>query len=541
MCRIVVLAREMPGTGSAADTRVTECASLPLLSAETSEALAAVRGRRANVVVWNARSEHRLLSLPHGTYERVWADARARLRDEGRSLRGMLLDVAPASSPDRQTGDQAVMLATASIGEVSAALRPVLSAGIRVGSVLTPPAALLSLARLRGTTSTPGAFEAYVALDETEAFVAVIRDLRLVDACRLPWGYLEHGEQEAFVRSRDDLAARLAADLHGLVEACRQEGSALEQIAICSGLPDLRSMTAGLVECLDIEVEPLDSLFGINPVHLADRAGELHDSMAGLRLAWAAAADGHPPLDLYRTRRRHEVRKMVARGAVAAGVAAGLGFGWLVQNWWPAVPAVTAGAPGQDRPRASPGPRLADPVPAAIARAAARPTPPLVRPRPAVQPALVAAAAQPAFVAPAAQPAFVAPAAQPVSLPARAQDVLDRAAVRLAPPRLAAGPVREEVPQAAPVPARLLTARPAAAMERPALPAAPGAEVALGFDATLGTILYSDDRRLAIVDGRIVGEGDLVGDVRVVEITSSAVLFRDPQGRLRRLTIGVSR
>jgi hypothetical protein len=58
------------------------------------------------------------------------------------------------------------------------------------------------------------------------------------------------------------------------------------------------------------------------------------------------------------------------------------------------------------------------------------------------------------------------------------------------------------------------------------------------FDAVLGTILYSPDRKLAIVNGRIVGPGDEVNGARIVDITQSTVLLRDAQGRLRSLTLG---
>ena len=58
------------------------------------------------------------------------------------------------------------------------------------------------------------------------------------------------------------------------------------------------------------------------------------------------------------------------------------------------------------------------------------------------------------------------------------------------------------------------------------------------FDAVLGTILYSPDRKLAIVNGRIVGPGDAVNGARIVDITPGTVLLRDAQGRLRSLTLG---
>jgi hypothetical protein len=62
--------------------------------------------------------------------------------------------------------------------------------------------------------------------------------------------------------------------------------------------------------------------------------------------------------------------------------------------------------------------------------------------------------------------------------------------------------------------------------------------VALPFDAVLGSILYSPDRKLAIIDGRIVGPGDEVRGARVIDITPAAVMLRDAQGRLRRLALG---
>jgi hypothetical protein len=66
-------------------------------------------------------------------------------------------------------------------------------------------------------------------------------------------------------------------------------------------------------------------------------------------------------------------------------------------------------------------------------------------------------------------------------------------------------------------------------------------EAPLPFDGSLGTILYGSDRKLAIVDGRIVQVGDDVRGARVIDILPDAVLFRDVQGRLRKLTLRDSR
>jgi hypothetical protein len=69
----------------------------------------------------------------------------------------------------------------------------------------------------------------------------------------------------------------------------------------------------------------------------------------------------------------------------------------------------------------------------------------------------------------------------------------------------------------------------------------PADEAPLPFDGLLGTILYGADRKLAIVDGRIVQVGDDVRGARVIDIMPDAVLFRDVQGRLRKLTMQDSR
>jgi hypothetical protein len=66
----------------------------------------------------------------------------------------------------------------------------------------------------------------------------------------------------------------------------------------------------------------------------------------------------------------------------------------------------------------------------------------------------------------------------------------------------------------------------------------PSSEIALQFDAVLGTILYAPERKLAIVDGRIVQTGDEINGARVVEITPTTVLLRDTRGRLRQLGLG---
>jgi hypothetical protein len=64
--------------------------------------------------------------------------------------------------------------------------------------------------------------------------------------------------------------------------------------------------------------------------------------------------------------------------------------------------------------------------------------------------------------------------------------------------------------------------------------ARPAARVPAAPEPVVRSILHSSNRRLAIVDGRIVAEGDVVGDYTVSAIERGAVVFTTPGGgRLR--------
>jgi hypothetical protein len=54
---------------------------------------------------------------------------------------------------------------------------------------------------------------------------------------------------------------------------------------------------------------------------------------------------------------------------------------------------------------------------------------------------------------------------------------------------------------------------------------------------TVRTILYSASRRLAIVNGRIVGVGDAVGEYTVADIEKGAVVFTTPSGERLRVPV----
>ena len=60
---------------------------------------------------------------------------------------------------------------------------------------------------------------------------------------------------------------------------------------------------------------------------------------------------------------------------------------------------------------------------------------------------------------------------------------------------------------------------------------------AVAAEPVVRSILYSADRRLAIVDGRIVGVGDAVGGYTVADIEQDAVVFTAPSGERLRVSV----
>jgi len=633
-CRIVEIDARPPWTPRRAATRVRSFAVLPASGADTDAKLASLRGKPASVIVWNAPSEHRQVVVTGGSYEAMRAEALNSLASAGLATRGVLADIAPAGGRPKRGARQPVVVTLAASAELSAALQPLGAAGIRVRAVTTPAGALASLARLRRATAVPGTIEAYVALEESITAVALVRDAVLIAAHNLPWGYLDARAGGATVRAREEIARRLGDAIAEFVASVGGEPRDIGQVCVAGGMPELRSMTAPLMERLDVEVEPLDSLFGVDVARLPEPADEFRERGAELRLAWAAAADWPPAINLLRARRRQASRTMLSRAAVAAGIVAGLAGGYrLTQSaWWQSRPAA-ARRTAPPSSNVGPAPALARgatparPAPAPAATVAAN-KPPIVSPPttvakapPQAQPAAatnaIAAQTPPPQPAPTSKPPVVPPSlpsvaagrsAAPVVLspvlaapragalrsvpqqptgrpttapPARVETPAARiepqraraepppatrseplarstAPPPIAPPPSAAPPravppTRTEPPAilASPPPPLRSEPRGATAVNRPAAtpraidtPPATArqrstpAEVPLSFDASLGTILYSPDRKLAIVDGRIVGVGDEIRGARIVDITATAVMLRDGQGRLRRLALG---
>jgi hypothetical protein len=549
------------------ETRVRSFAVLPPSGPELRGRLESLRRRRAAVVVWGGRSEHRQVMVTAGSYEAMRAEAIASLTAAGLATTGLWVDIAPATPADDRAARRPVVVSMASASEVLDALQPLHDAGLRVRTVTTPAIALSALARLRQTAAASGAIDAYLAFDEQVTCIALVRKGVLLAARDLPWGFVEEDYTRREPRPREEMSERLADAISGFVVDIGGSPADIGQVCVCGGLPDLRSMAVSLMARLDLEVEPLDSLFGIDAARLPPAGDEFRERGAELRLAWAAAADWPPTINLLRARRRLASRTWLPRAAVIAGAAAGLGGSWwvaerMLQQPPPARIASAAaprGRPAPVKPPARVTPPAAvnkapvvTPPPAAVNKApVVTPPPAVVNKAPAIAPPPAVVNRTPVVTPPPAvvnkAPAIAPPPAvvnkAPVVLPPpvivnKAPAVLPPPAVASKAPAVVSPPPTVNRPPVVARPAAVVVERPASIAPPARKTPAPSPEVALPFDAVLGTILYSPDRKLAIIDNRIVGVGDEVRGARVTEITAGAVLLRDAQGKLRRLTLG---
>jgi hypothetical protein len=543
-CRIVEVDAGPSWRRHRGETRVRSFAVLPPSGQELRARLESLRRRPAAVVVWGSRGEHRQVMVTAGSYEAMRAEAMASLTAAGLEMSGVWADIAPATPADDRAARRPVVVSMASASDVLEALQPLYEAGLRVRTVTTPAIALSSLARMRQVLAVPGAIESYIAFDEQVTCIALVRKGVLLAARDLPWGFIDEDYTHREPRSHEDMTARLAAAISGFVADIGGAPADIGQVCVCGGLTDLRTMSASLMERLDVEVEPLDSLFGIDAARLPAPADEFRERSAELRLAWAAAVDWPPTINLLRARRRLRSRTWLARAAVVAGAAAGLGGSWWVAERTLRSPPARMASAGSARARGSaplkPPAAGVRPAPATVNQApAVTPAPVVVNKAPAVTPPPVVLNKAPVVTPP---PAVVnkAPVVTPPPVVMNRAPVavspsvpVNRPPVVVPPPAVVPRPPAVIVERPAPVAPPVRTAS-APARVRPA----PPPEVAMPFDAVLGTILYSPDRKLAIIDDRIVGVGDEVRGARVTEITAGAVLLRDAQGKLRRLTLG---
>jgi Tfp pilus assembly protein PilN len=204
-------------------------------------------------------------------------------------------------------------------GEIRALLRPIADAGFLIEGVTTPCGALWSQARLR-RPSLPGEVHAHVALGASQSALGIFADGSLLYARDLDWGYAAQLASKGAAQDRELLANRLSTELRWSFLYLKQYWEQdVSQVLLCGDMPEVRSLTAPLIERLNIEVETLDTLEGIDAARLPEGFAERAST---LRLASSIAVEPPPvnllPVEVTASRTSRSGLRIVAVGTAAA-------------------------------------------------------------------------------------------------------------------------------------------------------------------------------------------------------------------------------
>jgi hypothetical protein len=303
---------------------VTHLDNVQALTAEL-KALSAFP-RRAWVNLWDVRSSHQYLLLPSASD----AELESRARRHGASALGMPdVDVTVATSLGTTRGEpghhpkREVSFFAAGSDDIRSRLRAIVEAGFIVEGVTTPCGALWSQARLR-RPSLPGEVHAHIALGVAQSALGIFADGALLYARDIDWGYAAPSIGTPVALDRDLLADRLSLELRRSFLYLKQYWERdVSQVLLCGDMPEIRSLTAPLIDRLNIEVETLDTLDGIDTAALPEGFAERAPS---LRLASSIAVEPPPvnllPAEVTATRTNRTGQRIVALGSAAAVVVA---------------------------------------------------------------------------------------------------------------------------------------------------------------------------------------------------------------------------
>ncbi|HVQ12194.1 MAG TPA: hypothetical protein VMS40_01335 [Vicinamibacterales bacterium] len=331
-CRVVdvqVRARD----DESGDLRVNAFALLaegrvsPVLSSDLARLRQEQRlARDAWVTIWGLRSVHQFLRLPPADTADLEAMS---LREAQPELSALEADTGRAAvalmiGPDVQVGThrrREVSLTAVAEAEIARQIQPLVDAGFNVRGVCTPAMALAAVARHHRRAKSEST-AAYVALESNAICVAIVRGGVLLSAREIPW---------EFADSADAVRERLNDELRRSLLFFRQSFRAVvEQVVLCGGMPNLRALTSSTGSALNVPVEVLDSLSGIDAAVVPEPADTFRATIAALWPAIAIASENGARPNLIRATIRVVGWKRAAMlfipVAVIAGVMAGLAW-----------------------------------------------------------------------------------------------------------------------------------------------------------------------------------------------------------------------
>jgi hypothetical protein len=136
---------------------------------------------------------------------------------------------------------------------------------------------------------------AHVALGSSQSALGIFADGSLLYARDLDWGYAAQSAGTSAAQDREVLASRLSTELRWSFLYLKQYWEQdVSQVLLCGDMPEIRSLTAPLIERLNIEVETLDTLEGFDAASLPEGFAERASAM---RLA-SSIAVGPPPVNV---------------------------------------------------------------------------------------------------------------------------------------------------------------------------------------------------------------------------------------------------
>lgn len=270
----------------------------------------------AAVTIWGLRSSYQFLRLPPAKDADLEALATREARAEIAPLEvdGAGACVAIAVGPDVHVGThrrREVSLVAVSEADVRRQIQPLVDAGFFVSRVVTPALALTAVAR-SCTDLVPGSTMAYVALTPRATCVAIVRDGLLLFAREIPWG---HADVE-----HEPVETRLASELRRSILFFRQTFRyGVDGVVICGDVANPRALTTPVGTALNIPVQTLDSLNGIDADRVPEPAETFRASVASLRMAIAVGAEPVTFANLLPAsiRELREARTATMRSAVA--------------------------------------------------------------------------------------------------------------------------------------------------------------------------------------------------------------------------------
>jgi hypothetical protein len=477
--------------------------------------------KRAWVNLWGITSSHQYLLLP--TRPRAELDETARFRaattlaiDPHEVAIGTVIGRSTSRSPGklRRSGDPQskkteVVFFAAALQDIRTRLRPIVEAGFVVDGVTTPCGALWSQARLRRPASA-GDVHAFVALGAQMSALAIFANGFFLYGRDLDWGYARTPDGLRAPMDREELAARLAVELRRSFLYVKQYWDPdVTQLLLCGDMPEIRSLTAPLIDLLNIEVETLDTLDGIDPMKLPEPADRFSEQVAAFRLASAIAVEPLP-VNLLASNQPTGYMNRANRRLVAIGSAAAI-----------AIAAFAYTRSGADDDRGGP-----QPTATAVAKPPTTPAMPAVTS--AANPTGATAPKSRASIPRGIAPGPTAAAASATTSSAGVRALPADARVPPAQARVLSAEGRElrgEAPPRRPTNAAVATGR------------GDGLAAAQQPDPVVRSILYSASRQVALIDGRIVKPGDRVGLMFVRAIERDGVILTTPAGLRKRIAL----